>query len=83
VPWPERFDLLEPKQHLAQAAQLIREFHDAVTGFVPPAGARWQVLIPAEGEPEIIAYHDLAPSSSGMFLPASPRRCTGMRSGLR
>ena len=64
VPWPERFDLLEPPQRLAQAAQLIREFHDAVTGFVPPADARWQVLIPAEGaegEGEIIAHHDLAP----------------------
>ena len=61
VPWPDRFDLLEPRQRLAQAAKLIREFHDAVTGFVPPAAARWQVLIPAEEECEIIAHHDLAP----------------------
>jgi hypothetical protein len=61
VPWPDRFDLLEPQQRLARAAQLIREFHDAVAGFVVPAGAQWQVLIPAEGEPEIIAHHDLAP----------------------
>lgn len=61
VPWPNRFDLLEPEQRLALAAKLIREFHDAVTGFVPPAGARWQVLIPAEGDCEIIAHHDLAP----------------------
>jgi hypothetical protein len=38
-----------------------REFHDAVTGFVSPADARWQVLIPAEGEAEIISHHDLAP----------------------
>jgi hypothetical protein len=44
VPWPDRFDLLEPEQQLARAARLIREFHDAVTGFVPPAGARWQGL---------------------------------------
>lgn len=61
VPWPDRFELLAPQQRLAQAARLIREFHDAVTGFAPPADARWQVLIPAEGEPEIIAHHDLAP----------------------
>jgi hypothetical protein len=61
VPWPDRFDLLEPPQRLAQAAQLVREFHDAVAGFAAPAGARWQVLIPAEGEREIIAHHDLAP----------------------
>jgi hypothetical protein len=38
VPWPDRFELLEPHQRLARAATLIREFHDAVTGFVPPAG---------------------------------------------
>jgi len=61
VPWPDRFDLLEPRQRLARAAQLIRDFHDAVAGFVVPAGACWQMLIPAKGEPEIIAHHDLAP----------------------
>jgi hypothetical protein len=42
-------------------AGLIRRFHDAVTGFAPPAGARWQALIPAEGPCDIIAHHDLAP----------------------
>jgi hypothetical protein len=61
VPWPGRFGLLEPRERLAKAATLIRSFHDAVTGFVPPAGARWQVLIPAEGTCDIIAHHDLAP----------------------
>ena len=35
-------------------------FHDAVAGFTPPPGARWQVLMPADGD-EIIAHHDLAP----------------------
>jgi Phosphotransferase enzyme family len=61
VPWPDRFDLLEPRMRLVRAAGLIRRFHDAVTGFAPPAGARWQVLIPAEGPCDIIAHHDLAP----------------------
>ena len=61
VPWPDRFDLLEPGERLAQAATLIRGFHDAVSGFVPPEGARWHVLIPAEGRCDIIAHHDLAP----------------------
>lgn len=60
VPWP-RFDLLDAPRCLARAARLIREFHDAVTGFVPPPGARWQVLIRAEGTNDIIAHHDLAP----------------------
>jgi thiamine kinase-like enzyme len=31
-----------------------------VRDFTPPAGARWQVLIPAEGS-DIVAHHDLAP----------------------
>jgi Ser/Thr protein kinase RdoA (MazF antagonist) len=47
---------------LRRVARLVREFHDAVVGFVPPADARWQALIPAEVPGEgIIAHHDLAP----------------------
>lgn len=61
VPWPDRFGLLDPRDRLARAARLVRDFHDAATGFLPPAGARWQVLIPAEGDCDIIAHHDLAP----------------------
>src|SRR5262249_60322881 len=61
VPWPDRFDLLEPRQRLARAARLIREFHDAVAGFVAPASAQWQMLIPAHGEPEIHAHHEPGP----------------------
>jgi len=61
VPWPDEFGLLEPRDRLARAARLIRDFHDAVTGFVPPPDAQWQVLIPAEGDCDIIAHHDLAP----------------------
>ncbi|MGI5429243.1 phosphotransferase [Streptomyces sp. CA-179760] len=60
VVWPERFSLLEPARQLARVARLIREFHDAVQGFSPPADAQWKVLIPAEGC-DIIAHHDLAP----------------------
>jgi Ser/Thr protein kinase RdoA (MazF antagonist) len=62
VPWPpHRCGLLEPPGRLARAARMVREFHDAVSGFVPPPGARWQVAIPAEGTCDIIAHHDLAP----------------------
>ncbi|UQI45503.1 aminoglycoside phosphotransferase family protein [Streptomyces sp. HU2014] len=60
VVWPDRFALLEPSRRLARVARLIRDFHDAVAGFTPPAGARWQALVPAEGD-DIIAHHDLAP----------------------
>lgn len=59
--WPDRFDLMEPAGRLVLVGRLIREFHDAVAGFTPPPDARWQALIPAEGDDEIIAHHDLAP----------------------
>ncbi|MFP8902866.1 phosphotransferase enzyme family protein [Streptomyces atacamensis] len=58
--WPDHFSLLDPVRGLERVARLIREFHDAVADFVPPPGARWRRLIPAEGH-EIVAHHDLAP----------------------
>ena len=60
VAWPDHFHLLHGDDQLRRAARLIREFHDAVAGFTPPPDARWQALIPADGD-EIIAHHDLAP----------------------
>lgn len=60
VIWPDRFALVEPRQQLVRVARLVRDFHDAVEDFTPPADARWQVLIPAEGA-DIIAHQDLAP----------------------
>ncbi|HYS31580.1 MAG TPA: aminoglycoside phosphotransferase family protein [Streptosporangiaceae bacterium] len=60
VAWPGNFILLDPDDRLRRVARLIREFHDAVTGFRAPPDAQWQVLIPAEGT-GIIAHHDLAP----------------------
>ncbi|WP_222719554.1 phosphotransferase [Actinokineospora xionganensis] len=60
VPWPVAGTQLEPDRALVVVGRLIRDFHDAVADFVPPAGATWQVLIPADGA-ETIAHHDLAP----------------------
>lgn len=60
VAWPGGFRLLDGDDSLRRAARLIRDFHDAVAGFAPPPGARWQALIPADGD-DIIAHHDLAP----------------------
>ena len=60
VAWPGGFHLLDGDAPLRWAVRLIRDFHDAVAGFTPPPGARWQVLTPADGD-EIIAHHDLAP----------------------
>ena len=59
-PWAGRFHLMDGDRQLRRVARLIRDFHDAVTGFVPPAGARWQVLVPGDGD-EIIAHNDLGP----------------------
>jgi Phosphotransferase enzyme family len=60
TPWPDQFHLLDDDAQLRRAARLIRDFHDAAATFTPPPDARWQVLIPADGD-EIIAHHDLAP----------------------
>lgn len=60
VPWPGRVDLLRPDAAVVAVGELIRDFHDAVAGFVPPGDASWQVLMPADGA-EIVAHHDLAP----------------------
>lgn len=69
IPWPDSVHLLDPDDRLRRVARLIRDFHDAVTGFCPPPDARWQALIPAEGT-GIISHHDLAPWN----LVISPRR---------
>ncbi len=60
VAWPDHFRLLDSDSQLRRVARLIREFHDAVAEFRAPPGARWQALVPADGD-EIIAHHDLAP----------------------
>ncbi|MGH3277942.1 MAG: phosphotransferase enzyme family protein [Trebonia sp.] len=48
------------ERELRRAGRLIRDYHDAAAGFVPPAGAAWQVPIPADRD-ELICHHDLAP----------------------
>ena len=60
VAWPNPFHQLDGDDQLRHVAYLIRDYHDAVAGFVPPPDAQWQALIPADGD-EIIAHHDLAP----------------------
>jgi Ser/Thr protein kinase RdoA (MazF antagonist) len=61
--WPDRFGWLGPGARLVRVARLIRDLHDALAGFVPPADARWQTLVPDDSGDagEIIAHHDLAP----------------------
>lgn len=60
VPWPHRFDLLEPQERLAGVGRLVRELHDALSTFTPPPDAQWNVLLPADRD-EMIIHSDLAP----------------------
>lgn len=39
---------------------MMRDFHDASAEFVPPADARWNVVIPADVV-DLVVHHDLAP----------------------
>lgn len=45
---------------LRRAGRLIRELHDALAEFRPPAGATWHVALPADRD-ELVCHHDLAP----------------------
>lgn len=45
---------------LAVIARRIREFHDAVASFGPPADARWRTPT-RPGPDQIVCHHDLAP----------------------
>ena len=46
VAWPDNFHPLDPGDRVHRVAWLIRDFHDAVTGFRPPPNARWQAPTP-------------------------------------
>ena len=45
---------------LERVGTTIRNLHDAVSSFQPPASAAWNVLMPPDGN-EIICHNDLAP----------------------
>jgi Ser/Thr protein kinase RdoA (MazF antagonist) len=45
---------------LARVGRLVRDLHDALAGFRPPAGAVWDVVIPPD-RADLICHHDLAP----------------------
>ncbi|MEV4640087.1 phosphotransferase [Actinoplanes sp. NPDC049548] len=45
---------------LVRLGGVVRALHDAAEDFVPPAGARWDVAIPADGA-DLVCHQDLAP----------------------
>ncbi|WP_297551297.1 phosphotransferase [Amycolatopsis sp.] len=55
-------DTLPPMttSELRRLGRLIRDFHDAVEGFRPPADAQWDVVIPPDRQ-DLVCHHDLAP----------------------
>ena len=55
-------DLSSPlsRAELRRVGRLIREFHRAAKTFVPPASARWDVVIKPDSE-SMICHNDLAP----------------------
>jgi hypothetical protein len=54
--------MFEDEVTLTAAAKLLRRYHDALEGFVPPANARWRLVAP--GEHEVICHNDWSPSNA-------------------
>ncbi|GII79070.1 trifolitoxin immunity protein [Sphaerisporangium rufum] len=48
---------------LAGLAELLRGYHDAVAGFVPPDGAKWAPGATDDAEPELVGHCDLTPEN--------------------
>jgi hypothetical protein len=48
---------------LASMASLLRAFHDATVGFVPPAGETWDLELAHPGGGPVICHHDVCPEN--------------------
>jgi hypothetical protein len=46
---------------LAGVGRLLRRYHDAVAGFVPPSDAAWQVGVGAPAAGEVVCHNDAGP----------------------
>ena len=49
------------EEALVTVATMLRMFHDAQYGFVPPPGAVWRSFGPPPADSEVICHHDAAP----------------------
>jgi len=49
------------RAELHRVGRLIRELHDVMETFVPPADVAWEMLIPDPSGGELICHNDLAP----------------------
>ncbi len=59
-------------ESLTAAARLLRRFHDATIGYVPPPGAMWQIVYPDRQPCEVICHNDFAPYNL-VFVDRLPR----------
>ena len=53
-------DLPATPAELRRVGRLIRDLHDAIADFRPPADASWEVVIPPDRD-DLVCHHDLAP----------------------
>jgi hypothetical protein len=62
--WPDPLPdwMFEDDETLLAAADLLRRYHDAIEGFVPPRGARWRFVAP--GAHEVICHNDWSPANA-------------------
>ena len=52
-------DHVMDERHVAEAARLLRRYHDLVAEFRPPPGAAWRLVSPTE--PQVICHNDCTP----------------------
>jgi aminoglycoside phosphotransferase (APT) family kinase protein len=56
---------------LAAVARLVREYHDAATGFRPPPDATWHFMEGAPREGDIVCHNDLSPGNT-IYVNGAP-----------
>jgi len=80
-PWPA---WVHSDEALVEVGVWLRRYHDAIAGFVPPAGAQWRTCLRAWQPGDIIGHNDAAPYNA-VWMPTSstPGREQGAWSGSR
>ncbi len=60
------------EEAMRAVAELIRRYHEAQRGFVPPVDARWQMVYPDSSRHEVICHNDIAPYNM-VYVAGLPR----------
>jgi hypothetical protein len=63
VPYPPFPPWSQTDQALSSAAALLRRFHDATVGFVPPPGGSWSDEMADPRPGEVICHNDVCPEN--------------------